>query len=297
MNPTLLILAAGAGSRYGRLKQLDGMGPNDEVLFEYSVYDALTAGFGRVVFVINRRIEGRFRSFVEDKFTDRIKTDFVYQELDSCTFGQKCATARVKPWGTGHAVLCAGEIIDESFLMINADDFYGREAFQLAAQSFAGNEDFFVIGYPVGKTLSSHGTVNRAELRMNSQGDLVEIAERLNVWREKGNVYYKENEKILKLTGPDAPISMNIMGFPGWIFPELQIRFNQFLEINSRNPDAEFLMPNIVNEILKEKGSTVKVIKTNADWFGVTFPEDREPAQKKMAGLIRQGVYPEKLWL
>ena len=296
MKPTLLIMAAGAGSRYGKLKQLDEIGPSGEALFEYSIYDAILAGFAKVVFVINKKIEERFRIFIKNKFAEKIAVDFAFQELDSCTAGLDYSPDRIKPWGTGQAVLAAGEKINGSFLMINADDFYGRKPFQQAADSFSANQDFFVVGYPVGKTLSEYGTVNRAELRTDSEGNLIEITERMNICMEEGSVYYKEGDRKIRFQRSDLPISMNIMGFPAWIFPELQARFTEFLKKHSLDLGAEFLAPNIVNEILIEKKIKIRVLETRADWFGITFPEDKSKARQRLSELIARGEYPEKLW-
>ena len=299
MKPTLLILAAGMGSRYGGLKQLDGVGPNNEAIIEYSIFDAIRAGFGRVVFVIRKDIEDVFKEKIGNQFADKIKVDYVFQELDSPIEGINEWPHREKPWGTAHAMLVAHDTIKEPFAVINADDYYGVSAYRDMAKFLSEEcspEHHAMAGYVLDNTLSDHGEVNRGICEMNDQNYLIDVVERLKIRRnEQGVAEYLEEEKRYPI--PDGTlVSMNFWGFHPAIFEEIRKEFVQFVEENKENPRAEFFIPLFVNSFIKNGKIKVKVLPCEDNWYGVTYREDKEMVQKAFAKLIANGVYEEKLW-
>lgn len=300
MKPTLLVLAAGMGSRYGGLKQVDPLGPNGETIIDYSVYDAIQAGFGKVVFVIRKEIEEAFKETFGNKFSHQIEVDYVFQELDNVPAGIQVPADRTKPWGTGHAVLVAKDAIAEPFAMINADDFYGKEAFQLMADflSARDNEEnlFCLIGYKLKNTLSDHGSVNRGECFTDAEGNLTDIQERLKIRRlEDGSVVY-EADGTLHPMSEDTITSMNMMGFTPKAFAYLETFFNDFIQAHSHELKSEFYVPTMLSRAIAEKETKVRVIPTDSNWFGVTYREDRQLVVDSFAKLTEEGVYPPKLW-
>lgn len=295
---TLVVMAAGVGSRYGGPKQLEPIGPNGETFSDYSVYDALRAGFGRVVFVLSRAVEAAFRERVGRRIARHCEVDYVVQRLDRLPPGFSVPPAREKPWGTAHAVLSCKEAVRGPFAVVNADDFYGRAAFRAVADFLRGNGSdggplrICLVGYRVENTLSRHGPVTRGICRVGPGGYLLRIEERRGVRRE-GERIVADGEEI----PPGTLVSMNMWGLPPGIFPELEARFPRFL--TERAPEiatAEFLLPEVVGDLVAEGRARVRVLPTDARWFGVTHREDLADARAEIASLIERGVYPERLW-
>ncbi|MEO6638197.1 MAG: sugar phosphate nucleotidyltransferase [Ginsengibacter sp.] len=298
MKPTLLILAAGMGSRYGGIKQMDQFGPSGETIIDYSIYDAIQSGFGKVVFIIREEFANEFKKTFEEKLKGKIETDYVMQEMDSYTNNFTGAGDRTKPWGTAHAVLCAKEVIKEPFAVINADDFYGRDAFEKACKFLSGEVDpktYCIIGYELKKTLSENGTVSRGVCQVDDDGNLVSIVERIKIYPEGGKIIYEEGDKKTELSN-DTPVSMNFWGFDPTVFEFIQNLFLKFLEANAGNPKAEFFIPIIGDAFIKQEGFNIKVINTSAQWFGVTYREDAAEVKASIDSLVQSGVYPKKLW-
>ncbi len=299
MKPTLVILAAGMGSRYGSLKQIDKFGPSGEAIIEYSIFDAIRAGFGKVVFVIRKNIEDEFRKAFGDKLEGKIKVEFVHQELDNLPEDFELPAGRVKPWGTGHAVLVTEDKVNEPFAVINADDFYGADAFNVIAKYLSNLKEndtrHCIIGYKLSNTLSEHGYVSRGICNTDSENNLVDIVERTHIEiKDKGIVFEDENGDT-PLTGNEIA-SMNLMGFAPSVFEYYKSDFKEFIKENLNNLKAEFFMPLIVNNLIVQKRGTVKIIDTTAKWFGVTYKEDKEMAIEKLNQLVKEGVYPNNLW-
>ncbi|MDX2286935.1 MAG: sugar phosphate nucleotidyltransferase [Bacteroidia bacterium] len=299
MQPTLLILAAGLGSRYGSLKQLDQLGPGGETIMDYSVYDALRAGFGKVVFVIRRDIEHEFQEFVR-KFQDRIEIAYVHQELDQLPEGVQPPEGRVKPWGTGHAVWVAAPAVHTPFAMINADDFYGREAFQTLGdylRSIAPDStDFSMVGYQLENTLSEFGYVSRGECETDSQGLLTRVTERTKIRRaESGDIVFLdgETERVLPAS---TVVSMNMWGFTPAVFELCRRYFVEFIRENGHDLKAELYIPSVVGRAIEEGIAQVRVLSSDAVWFGVTYKEDKALAADRIRARIAAGEYPEHLW-
>lgn len=299
MKPTLLILAAGMASRYGSMKQTDAFGPNGETIIDYSIYDAIRAGFGKVSFIIREEFHESFKSIFEPKLQGRVETDYVFQSYDLTPFGIDKTIERQKPWGTGHAVLAARNQVNEPFCVINADDFYGYEAFEKMAQ-FLNNEvrdDYYALmGYQVDKTLSDYGSVSRGICKVNAEGNLEEINERTKVYSKDGQIVYEEENGAVNPLHDDARASMNFWGFTPAIFKQSEAMFKRFVEANENNPKAEFFIPLIAEELVKTGQAQFKVIPTAAKWFGVTYKEDKPIVQKSLAELVSSGTYPETLW-
>ena len=299
MKPTLLVLAAGMGSRYGGLKQIDQVGPSGETIIDYSVYDAIRAGFGKVVFIIRRDIEEAFKAAFGNKFSTKIEVEYVFQDLDNLPGGFSVPEGRTKPWGTGHAVLVAKNHIHEPFAMINADDFYGKEGFEVLANflmSVAPNSDnFAVVGYKLNNTLSDHGSVNRGEIHTDENGHLTFISERLKIREENGQVVYEENEKLHPIDA-EALVSMNMMGFTPKSFEYFEEFFTEFLKERGTEMKSEFYVPTMLDKAIKEKGSKVEILSSDATWFGVTYKEDKQMVVDKLSELTDNGVYPKSLW-
>ncbi len=301
MKPTLFVLAAGMGSRYGGLKQLDGLGPNGETIMDYSIYDAVRGGFGKVVFVIRHSFEADFREKIISKYQNIIPVELVFQELDYLPEGFQLNPERVKPWGTNHAVLMGKEVIKEPFAVINADDFYGRESFKVLADYLSGLEgktnDYCMIGYRLGNTLSESGSVARGICEKDSDECLTSVVERTYIVRDADGVikYKDENEQLIPV-GENVPVSMNMWGFTPEYFQYSEEQFIDFLRQNGENPKAEFFIPLVVNNLIVNKKAKVKVLDTPSKWFGVTYAEDRPMVVAKIQELINQGEYPEKLF-
>jgi Nucleotidyl transferase len=297
MQPTLVILAAGMASRYGSMKQIQGFGPGGETIMDYSIYDAIRAGFGKITFIIRREFEEDFKNIFEPKLKGRIATDYVFQDIGSFTEGAIIPETRKKPWGTAHAVLCAMDAVKEPFAVINADDFYGLQAFSDAADFLINDcteSNNAIIGYDLLKTLSDHGTVNRGVCTLDEAGNLSSITERINISQKDGKIVCDDNlepKELLRKTS----VSMNFWCFHPSFFTYTQKVFREFLQNNIENPKAEFFIPIVADRFIKE-GGTIEVIPTAADWFGVTYKEDAPQVEKSLDELVSRGEYPERLW-
>jgi len=301
MKPTLLILAAGMGSRYGGLKQLDEIGPSGETIMDYSIYDAKRAGFGKIVFVIRESLEKDFKEKIFSKYENFIKIDYVFQELGSLPDGRSVPKGREKPWGTAHAVLVAEEKVNEPFAVINADDFYGADSFKVIAsflQALDPENDYTycLLAYKLHKTLSEHGTVSRGICELDKNDYLVTVVEHTKIY-PVGNDIHSEltNGKIVKLA-ENVPTSMNLMGFTPTAFQYFRHYFNEFFDKNSENPKAEFYLPSLLTSIIKSGQGKVRVLPSNERWFGVTYQEDREFVIKNIKAKVEKGEYSEKLF-
>ena len=296
MKPTLLILAAGMASRYGSMKQTEGFGPDGETIMDYSIYDAIRAGFGKVVFIIRKDFAENFKQAFGPKFKGKIEVDYVYQELDSFVDKKFLPAERTKPWGTGHALLCAKDAVHEPFAVINADDFYGKDAFEKAA-NFLNNKcnetTAAIIGYKLAKTLSEHGTVSRGVCEVDEVGDLTAINERIKIFSKHGKVVFEENEALIELPD-DTNVSMNFWCFHPSVFEVTAAMFKDFPENNTGNIKAEFFIPYIAAHFLNH--GKINVIPTSAQWFGVTYKEDAEAVRASLHALINAGEYPSSLW-
>lgn len=298
--PTLLILAAGMATRYGSLKQIDHFGPGGETIIDYSIHDAIKAGFGKVVFVIRESIEEEFKEVVINKYNDIIETDYVSQELDVLPEGFDVPEDRVKPWGTGHAVLVAASKINEPFAVINADDFYGHESFKLIADFLKDKtnvREYGLVGYKLSNTLSAHGAVSRGICKINNEGFLKGVTEHTHIIQtQNGIVSTGENDTKTVLEG-DEMVSMNLMGFTPSAFTYFETQFIEFLKTKSHiSLKSEFYLPEVVNHLVGTDKASVKVLPSPEKWFGVTFPDDKPVAIKKLKDLVAKGVYPENLW-
>ena len=298
MEPTLLILAAGMASRYGSMKQIQSFGPGGETIMDYSIYDAIRAGFKKVVFIIRKEFAKDFQNIFEPKLKDKVSLDYVYQDLNSFTDGFTIPPDRKKPWGTAHAVLCAKDTVHEPFAVINADDFYGRDACEKAYKFLTKdcNEKVYsIIGYELLKTLSDNGTVNRGVCQVDSQGDLSAIAERLNISKKDGKIICDDNQEPKELP-LDSQVSMNFWCFHPSIFGYSEKLFKEFLKNNIQNPKAEFFIPIVADRFISDGEGIIKVIPTSAQWFGVTYKEDAEGVKKSIDTLVAGEVYPLSLW-
>ncbi len=296
--PTLVVLAAGMGSRYGSLKQMDGIGPGGEAILDYSVYDAVRAGFGRVVFVIRHSFEQDFKEvFNAARFGGQIDVDYVYQELDYLPAGISVPEGRTKPWGTNHAVMMAAKTVDGPFAAINADDFYGADAYVKMGDFLrnAGPGEYAMVGYRLDKTLSDNGTVSRGECRVDANGYLTSMVERTTIGRKGGEIVYTLDGKDYPMA-PETPVSMNFFGFTPDYFLHSYDYFPEFLKAAEGNLKAEFYIPTMVNKLVADGAATMKVLETSAQWFGVTYKEDKPEVQARLRELIDEGAYPEKLW-
>jgi hypothetical protein len=303
-DPTLVIMAAGIGSRYGGLKQVDPVGPNDEIIIDYSVFDAQRAGFGKVVFIIRRDIEAIFRERVGRRIERQVDVAYVFQSGTDLPAGFELPAGRSKPWGTGHAVLCCREAVAEPMAVINADDFYGAGAFHTLAaflrQTAAApdSHDYALVGYVLANTLSEHGHVARGVCKVGEDGFLIDLNERLRIERWGEGIAYTENGSDWVPLAANSPVSMNMWGFAPSIFAQLAARFPLFLgQALATNPlKAEFLLPNIAGDMVREGAARVKVLPTDEHWFGVTYQEDRPRVQAAIRRLVELGRYPERLW-
>src|SRR5687767_11023313 len=294
---TLLVLAAGIGSRYGGIKQIDGFGPHGETIMDYSLFDAIRAEFTKIVFIVREEILETVKEKFLPKLKGKVEVDFVIQSLDKLIPTEYKNPERVKPWGTGHAMLCARDVINEPFVVINADDFYGKESFTAVADFF--NKDTLgehaMVGYTLKDVLSEHGSVSRGCGERDATGFLKSVVERTTIVKENGIIISKEKEGDRELS-PDVPTSMNFWGFHPNIFEFSLNEFHKFLKDNHTNLKSEFYIPLIVNELVKQNKGKVQIISGSNNWFGVTYKEDKEEVSQKIKVLIAYGAYPEKLW-
>ena len=303
MKPTLFVLAAGMGSRYGGLKQLDGLGPNGETIMDYSIFDAIRGGFGKIVFVIRKDFEQDFREKIISKYENHIPVELVFQAIDDLPEGFTCPAERVKPWGTNHAVLMGKDVIKEPFAVINADDFYSRDAFAVIGKWLSelpeGQENkYCMVGFRVGNTLSENGSVARGICEKNEQGHLTTVVERTEIMRVDGPICYKDEEGKWVAVEDNTPVSMNMWGFTPDYFKHSEEYFIEFLSDpkNMENLKAEFFIPLMVNKLINEQTATVEVLDTTSKWFGVTYAADRQGVVDKIQALIDAGEYPAKLF-
>lgn len=300
--PTLLILAAGMASRYGSMKQIDGFGPNDETIIDYSIYDAIKAGFGKVVFIIKEEFAENFKEIFEPKLKGKIETDYVFQNFDLKKYGIDRIVERAKPWGTAHAVMAAKDQIHEPFCVINADDYYGYESFEKMADFLtneASDSQLALMGYQVDKTLSDHGTVSRGVCEVNSAGNMTSVTERTKVYFKnvdgEKKVFFEEDGIETELPNT-ARVSMNFWGFTPAVFKKSIELFKDFVENNHEDPKSEFFIPIVADELIKDGEAVFKVIPTSSKWFGVTYKEDKPVVQESISKLIEEGTYPANLW-
>ena len=330
MKPTLVILAAGIGSRYGGLKQIDPVGPSGELIIDYSVFDAIRAGFGRVIFVINKKIEVQFRETIGNRVSTMCPVDYVCQRIDDIPAGYALPENRVKPWGTAHAVYCCRDLIDGPFAAINADDFYGAGAFEKVREFLGGGDigdvagdeiedgagagvvagdgvgagvgnygkhDCCMAGYLIENTLTEHGHVSRGVCDVSADDDLTGVTERIRIERRDGGIVYIEDNKSPAFIKPGTIVSMNMWGFPGQVMAEFERQFRLFLDREDIDlTKAEIYLPSVVNEMLLNNKARVKVLKTEDKWYGVTYLEDKEQVQRAITALVKSGKYPDRLW-
>ena len=301
MKPTLFVLAAGMGSRYGGLKQLDGLGPNGETIMDYSIFDAIRGGFGKIVFVIRKDFEKDFREKILSKYENHIPVELVFQSVDKLPAGFTCPEGRVKPWGTNHAVLMGKEVINEPFAVINADDFYGRDSFAVLGRWLSelpegAKNRYCMVGFRVGNTLSESGTVARGICSTNDEGCLTTVVERTEIMRVDGKVCYKDEQGAWVAVDDNTPVSMNMWGFTPDYFKYSEDYFIDFLKNNLDNLKAEYFIPLMVNKLINEGTATVKVLDTTSKWFGVTYAADRQGVGDKIQSLVDAGEYPSKLF-
>lgn len=298
MKPSLVILAAGMASRYGSLKQVEGFGPSGETIMDYSIFDAIRAGFGKVVFIIRKEFEKNFRDSFGKKIEKHIQVEYVFQDMNKYLGEFVVPDGRTKPWGTAHAVLCAKEKVDEPFAVINADDFYGRDSFEKAS-IFLKNECkenvYSIIGYELLKTLSAYGTVNRGVCEVDGKGNLVSVVERLNVSLQSDVIVCKDDHLPHELS-LGTYVSMNFWCFHPSIFEYSKKLFDEFLLDNISKPKSEFFIPIVADHFIKEKKGVIKVINTSAQWFGVTYKEDAPMVRARLQHLLGEGEYPQSLW-
>jgi dTDP-glucose pyrophosphorylase len=300
MKPTLFVLAAGMGSRYGGLKQLDGLGPNGETIMDYSIFDAIRAGFGKLVFVIRNYFEEDFRNKIISKYENHIPVEVVFQELENLPEGFTVPAGREKPWGTNHAVLMGKKVIFEPFAVINADDFYGRHSFAVLGKQLAGMEgwqnNYCMVGYRVGNTLSESGSVARGVCETNAESYLTGVVERTAVERINGEICFTDENGQTVVLPENAPVSMNMWGFTPDYFKYSEAFFVDFLKANGGNLKSEYFIPLMVNELITKGKAKVKVLDTTSKWFGVTYAADRQGVVDKIKALIEAGEYPNKLF-
>ncbi len=300
MKPTLFVLAAGMGSRYGGLKQLDTLGPSGETIMDYSVYDAIRGGFGKIVFVIRKDFEEDFRRLVLSKYEGHIPTEVVFQSIDDLPEGFRCPADRTKPWGTNHAVLMAKDVIREPFCAINADDFYGRDCFAVMGRFLSELPDgakntYSMVGFRVANTLSENGKVSRGVCEVNEKKHLTTVVERTEILRRDGKVCYKDGENWVSIAD-STPVSMNVWGFTPDYFTYSEEYFKEWLKENIETPKSEYFIPLMVNKLINDGTATVEVLDTTSKWFGVTYAEDRQGVVDKIRQLVDAGEYPEKLF-
>jgi NDP-sugar pyrophosphorylase family protein len=298
MQPTLLILAAGMASRYGSMKQTEGFGPSGETIMDYSIYDAIRAGFGKVVFIIRKDFAEDFKASFEPKLAGKIKTEYVYQEMDSYLDGLELPEGRTKPWGTAHAVLCGKDVINEPFAVINADDYYGVDAFVKAADFLntkCDEKHYAIVGYELERTLSDHGSVSRGVCQVDAEQNLISIKERTKIYKENGVITYEDEDG--KHTVPsDSSVSMNFWCFHPALFSSTEKLFLDFVKNNAENIKAEFFIPIVAEDFMENQGGKISVIPTSSQWFGVTYKEDAPVVKASVDKLVADEVYPPSLW-
>ncbi len=297
MKPALIIMAAGMGSRYGGLKQMDPVGPHGECLLEYSIYDAIRAGFGKVVFVIRRDFEAEFKEQIGRRFEDKIAVQYAFQSLDNLPKGFSIPEGRTKPWGTGQAILACRELVHESFVVQNADDFYGAEAYQVIAKTFEplANGESCMVGYRLRNTLSPFGSVSRG-ICETVDGYLSTVVERLSIEANESEIIqYVDNGQAIDMTG-DEICSMNFWGFQPRLFDTLEEKFIAFLEAQGRELQSEWYIPDIIQDMIDNEQTRVKVLSSDSHWFGVTYPEDRPAVVASLKAMHNANQYPDKLW-
>ena len=300
MKPTLFVLAAGMGSRYGGLKQLDGLGPHGETIMDYSIFDAIRSGFGKIVFVIRKDFEDDFRKIILSKYENHIPVEVVFQAIDNLPEGFVCPEGRTKPWGTNHAVLMGKDVIKEPFAVINADDFYGRNSFEVIAQELSKPKeekgDYCMVGFRVGNTMSESGSVARGVCQ-TTDGYLTTVVERTAIeYNDKHEITFVDENGVTQTLEPNTPVSMNLWGFTPDYFKFSEGYFVDFLKENIDKPKAEFFIPLVVNELITKDIAKVKVLDTESKWFGVTYAADRQGVVDKLADLHAKGEYPEKMF-
>ena len=298
MKPTLFVLAAGMGSRYGGLKQLDGLGPNGETIMDYSIYDAVRSGFGKVVFVIRKDFEADFREKILSKYEGHVPVEVVFQSVDKLPFGYTCPEGRTKPWGTVQAVLMAKEVIMEPFAVINADDFYGRESFEVISrwlEKATGRRQYAMVGYHVGNTLSESGTVSRGICEKNEFNRLVKVVESKTIEPKDGKIIYTDEAGVHELA-PETPVSMNMWGFTPDYFAGSEREFCKFLDREINSEKGECVIPDVISPMIDRGEVSVKVLDTRAVWFGVTYAADRQGVVDKLRELTEKGEYPSPLF-
>lgn len=299
MKPTLVIMAAGMASRYGSMKQIQQFGPGGETIMDYSIYDAIKAGFGKVVFIIRKDFAEDFKNIFEPKLQGKIQTEYVFQDMDAYLGSYSVPAERKKPWGTSHAILCARDVVNEPFAVINADDFYGSDGFQ-KANDFLVNECredvYALIGYSLNKTLSEHGSVSRGVCEVDDNNNLVAINERVKLYRKDGVMVYENPDGSTHPVSEDTKASMNFWCFHPSLFPFLEEEFQKFLNQHINDPKAEFLIPHTADQFIRSRRGVIKVIPTSAQWFGVTYKEDAPVVTESINKLVNEGAYPSKLW-
>lgn len=299
MKPTLLILAAGVGSRYRGLKQIDPVGPNGEIIIDYSIHDAIRAGFGKLVFVIRHYLEEAFKEKIGSRFEGIVETAYAYQELDACLDGFELPEDREKPWGTGHAILVAQDVIDEPFAVINADDYYGINSFKVMADFLSGKEVspslYSMVGFVLRNTLSEYGTVARGICECDDRMFMKKVVERIRIEKVgEAARYHDPDESIHELTG-DEVVSMNLWGLHQSIFEHLRNQFKDFLAGFGNEKKTEFYISSVIDSLVQNGKAAVKVLPTDDSWFGVTYRQDKEIAGRSIKALIEKGLYPERL--
>ena len=301
MKPTLFVLAAGMGSRYGGLKQLDPLGPQGQTIMDYSIYDAIQAGFGKVVFVIRKDFEQDFRDKILSKYEGHIPVEVVFQSTDKLPEGYTCPADRSKPWGTNHAVLMGNEVIKEPFAVINADDFYGRDAFRVIAEDLMRPRDrkgdYSMVGFRVGNTMTENGSVSRGVCSTSDDGLLTGVVERTAIsYAPDGSIVFTDEEGKEQKLEPNTPVSMNLWGFTPDYFDYSDREFRHFLDEKISVPKSEFFIPLVIDTLIKNGEATVKVLDTDSKWFGVTYSADRPGVVEKLAALHADGTYPDKMF-
>ena len=298
MKPSLLILAAGMASRYGGMKQIEAFGPEGETIMDYSIYDAIRAGFGKVVFVIREDFAEQFKAIFEPKLKGRIQTEYVYQHLDAHLDGYQRREDRAKPWGTAHAVLCAADVIKEPFAVINADDFYGKEAFEVLGKFLTTAVQpnlHAMVGYALKNVLSAHGTVSRGVCDTNAKGQLIGMTERTSIAQEGDKILSRGEGEALEIA-PNTPVSMNFWGFHPAVFQDIEAMWQAFLPANLGNLKSEFYIPTVANNLIQDNKAAFEILPGGKTWFGVTYTEDRPVVIEALEQLHQQGEYPTTLW-
>lgn len=298
MKPTLLVLAAGMGSRYGGLKQLDGVGPHGETIMDYSIYNAIQAGFGKVVFVIRKDFEMDFNEKILSKYKGHIPVEVAFQSLDDLPAGFSVPEGRTKPWGTNHAIRAARNVIHEPFAVVNADDFYGREAFvEIARRLSENHDDYSMVAFHVGNTMTENGTVSRGVCSLDEEGNLSTVVERTAIgYDDNHDICFTDEEGKVRFLDPETPVSMNLWGFNPDYFELTEREFGKFLAERGSEMKSEFYIPSVVDTLIKNGEKSVKVLTTPSQWFGVTYAEDRPGVVKRLAALHIAGEYPDKLF-